>query len=83
VGDQVSHTYKTTDKIIVLYILIFKFLDSKWKTSLNLFKPKNVPSLQVALRWRSGSWSVPPASPQSKSACYAFCERGTVCPVLV
>ena len=28
VNDQVSHPYKTTDKIIVLYILIFKFLDS-------------------------------------------------------
>ena len=29
VKDQVSHPYKTTDKIIVLYILIFVFLDSK------------------------------------------------------
>ena len=28
VSDQVSHPYKTTDKIIVLCILIFKFLDS-------------------------------------------------------
>jgi len=27
-NDQVSHPYKTTGKIVVLYILIFKFLDS-------------------------------------------------------
>jgi hypothetical protein len=27
VSDQVSHPYKTTGKIIVLYIIIFKFLD--------------------------------------------------------
>jgi len=27
VNDQVSHPYKTTGKIIVLYILIFKFSD--------------------------------------------------------
>jgi hypothetical protein len=29
VSDQVSHPYRTTRKIIVLYILIFIFLDSK------------------------------------------------------
>jgi tellurite resistance protein TehA-like permease len=28
VSDQVSHPYRTTGKIIFLYILIFKFLDS-------------------------------------------------------
>jgi hypothetical protein len=30
VNDQVSHPYKTTGKIIFLYILIFKCLD-KWR----------------------------------------------------
>jgi len=29
--DQVSHPYKTTGEIIVLFTLIFIFLDSKWK----------------------------------------------------
>jgi hypothetical protein len=28
ISDQVSHPYKTTGKIIVVYILIFKILDS-------------------------------------------------------
>jgi len=32
VGDQVSYPYKTTGKIIVLYILIFTILEAKWKT---------------------------------------------------
>jgi len=29
VRDQVSHPYKTTNKIIVLYIIVFVFLDNK------------------------------------------------------
>jgi len=29
VSDQVSHSYKTTGKVTVLYILIFKFLGSR------------------------------------------------------
>ena len=29
VSDQVSHPYKTTGKIIIMYILIFKFMESK------------------------------------------------------
>jgi hypothetical protein len=29
VRDQVSHPYKTTDTIVVLYILTFTFLDSR------------------------------------------------------
>jgi len=31
-SDQVSHPCKTTGKVIVLYILIFIFLDSKLKS---------------------------------------------------
>jgi len=31
VKDQVSHPYKTTSKIIVLYILILKFLEGRWE----------------------------------------------------
>jgi hypothetical protein len=29
--DQVSHPYKTTDKIIDLYIVTFGFMDSQWE----------------------------------------------------
>ena len=29
---QVSHPYKTTGKIIILYIIMFKFFDSTWNT---------------------------------------------------
>jgi len=32
VSDQVSNPYKTTGEIILLYVLIFIFLDSNWKT---------------------------------------------------
>jgi hypothetical protein len=31
VGEQASHPYKTTGKIIVLYILMFMFLESRWE----------------------------------------------------
>jgi hypothetical protein len=31
VSDQISYLYKTTGKIIILYILIFKILDIKLK----------------------------------------------------
>ena len=32
ISDQVSHPYKTTGKIIILYNLIFKFSIANWKT---------------------------------------------------
>jgi hypothetical protein len=31
VREQDSCPYKTTDKIIVLYVLILKFFDRRWK----------------------------------------------------
>lgn len=32
VGDYVSHSCKTTGKIIILYVLVLTFWDSRWKT---------------------------------------------------
>jgi hypothetical protein len=29
--DQISHPHKTTEEIVILYILIFKFLSRKWE----------------------------------------------------
>jgi len=35
--DQVSYPYKTTDKSIVLYILIFTFVENRWEDKKILF----------------------------------------------
>jgi hypothetical protein len=51
VSDQVSHPYKTTGKIIVLYIVIFKCLDSNDVIILTIFCEENE-------LWGSSLWSV-------------------------
>jgi lipid-A-disaccharide synthase-like uncharacterized protein len=33
--DQVSHLYKAKGKIVIIYDLIFKFLDKKWQTKVS------------------------------------------------
>jgi hypothetical protein len=38
VSDQVSHPYKTTGKIIVLYIIIFLLLDDKQEDKYSIVK---------------------------------------------
>ena len=49
VNDQVSHPYKTTNKIIVLCILISILLDKNWKTKLLHQMIASIPRLQSAL----------------------------------
>ena len=51
VNDQFSHPYKTTGKIIVLYILSFKFFDSnlEFKSYLDNLCPRSVNMKQYKL----------------------------------
>ena len=52
VSDQVSHPYKTISKNIVLYILIFKFLDSKLSSLHQCYKLFRV----LPGGWTLGQW---------------------------
>jgi len=50
VRGQVSHTYKTTGKIIVLYTLTFICSDTNWKTQVVLMTAC-IPFVQSALKF--------------------------------
>jgi hypothetical protein len=58
VRDHVSHPYKTTDKIVVLYTLIFIFLDSKLENKTHSdskrwtqFRTSIFPELYMVCEW--------------------------------
>jgi len=48
VSDQVSHPYKTTGKIIVLYISIFKFLNSNLEDKRCFVSRASIPHVNVS-----------------------------------
>jgi hypothetical protein len=50
-SNQVSHPYKTTSKIIVLYVSIFIFLDSKLKTKILHQMIESFPCIQSAFNF--------------------------------
>jgi len=49
VSYQISHPLKTTVKIVVLYIVIFKFCITNWKTKDSARMIASIPTLQPAL----------------------------------
>jgi hypothetical protein len=51
VRDQVSHPYKTTGRITVLYILTFTFLDTRRNITIN--QMENITTKFTVLSWRN------------------------------
>jgi hypothetical protein len=74
VSDQVSHPYKTTDKIIFLYILIFNFWIAKWKTKILHQIVASIPWLQSALNFSLNSILICWDCPQISEIFYPFKE---------
>ena len=71
--DQVSRPYKAAGKIIVLYILIFKLLDTKLEDKILHRMIESIPWLQSALNFFMNGIFIRVV----REACPAFCISET------